>query len=339
MDKQGIQELIQISHYAAADVAYIQGGGGNTSVKLDDTRMAVKASGCQLSDMAEKEGYVVVDYKRIKNYFNGADSEAEAFEAESGQVLKDAKVVVEGLKELRPSVEAGFHSLLKKYVVHTHSVYSNILCCSSEGKGIATELFKDKACLWLPYVNPGAVLTSVIAKAILDFGQTPEMIFMENHGVIVTGDTAEESIELHELVNNRIKEQLKIKDAFPSVSVEEQGNKVVSTSDYVKEYFADQPLSFEFVREKVLYPDQLVYLNNSIFKKDGGPSDIVFEGNQVVYKTSKKQAQVNEETLVAYLYVLNLIKKKDLTLVSMTHDQQAFILGWESEAYRKSMLK
>jgi rhamnose utilization protein RhaD (predicted bifunctional aldolase and dehydrogenase) len=45
MDKQGIQELIQISHYAAADVAYIQGGGGNTSVKLDDTRMAVNRYG------------------------------------------------------------------------------------------------------------------------------------------------------------------------------------------------------------------------------------------------------------------------------------------------------
>lgn len=339
MDKQGIQELIKISHYAAADVAYIQGGGGNTSVKLDDHRMAVKASGCQLSDMAEKEGYVVVDYRMIKAYFNDANSEAQSFETESGQVLKDAKVVVDGLKELRPSVEAGFHSLLKKYVVHTHSVYSNILCCSAQGKEIATKLFKEKACLWLPYVNPGAVLTSVIAKAILDFKEIPEMIFMENHGVIVTADTAEEAIQLHEMVNNTIKEHLEINSDFPRVSVAERGDLVISTSDYVKQYFAGHPLSLDFVREKVLYPDQLVYLNNSIFKKDGGPSDIVFDGDQLIYKTSKKQAQVNEETLVAYLYVLTMIEEKNLTLVSMTHDQQAFILGWESEAYRKSMLK
>jgi len=66
MRKDNIQDLVKISHYAAADVAYIQGGGGNTSIKLDDNRMAVKASGCKLSDMADKEGYVVVDLTRYK---------------------------------------------------------------------------------------------------------------------------------------------------------------------------------------------------------------------------------------------------------------------------------
>jgi rhamnose utilization protein RhaD (predicted bifunctional aldolase and dehydrogenase) len=147
MKEQGIQELIQISHYAAADIAYIQGGGGNTSVKLDEHRMAVKASGCKLSVMGETEGYVVVDYKLIKDYFNDANPDNAQFEIESAQVLKDAIVTIEGLKELRPSVEAGFHSVLKKYVIHTHSVYANILCCSAEGKGIAKKLFVDTSYL------------------------------------------------------------------------------------------------------------------------------------------------------------------------------------------------
>ena len=49
--KAEIKDLIKVSHYAAASKAYIQGGGGNTSVKLDDRQMAVKASGCKLSDM------------------------------------------------------------------------------------------------------------------------------------------------------------------------------------------------------------------------------------------------------------------------------------------------
>jgi ribulose-5-phosphate 4-epimerase/fuculose-1-phosphate aldolase len=340
MKEQGIQELIQISHYAAADIAYIQGGGGNTSVKLDEHRMAVKASGCKLSDMGETEGYVVVDYKLIKDYFNDANPDNAQFEIESAQVLKDAIVTIEGLKELRPSVEAGFHSVLKKYVIHTHSVYANILCCSAEGKGIAKKLFVDTSYLWLSYVNPGAVLTSVIAKEIQKLGKVPDVIFMENHGVIVTAQTSPVAIELHEMVNNKIKEYLNITEPFPEVSLEVNNEQqVVSHSSYISDYFVGHAQSLEFIREKVLYPDQLVYLNNSVYKKDGSASNIIFKNNKVAYITSLKQARVNEETLIAYLYVLNLIEEKQLTLVSMTHEQQAFILGWESEAYRKSMLK
>ncbi len=57
------------------------------------------------------------------------------------------------------------------------------------------------------------------------------------------------------------------------------------------------------------------------------------------YRISEKQAMVNEETLVTYLYVMNAIEKLRLKLVTMTYEQQAFILGWESEAYRKAMMK
>ena len=337
---KGIDELIEISHYAAKDIAYIQGGGGNTSVKITDTQMAVKASGCKLSDMAELEGYVVVDYKKIRDHFNAADCDAEDFEATSSQALQASMIEVEGLKILRPSVEAGFHSLLKKHVIHTHSVYANILCCCKEGKDIASKLFANHSYLWLPYVNPGAVLTSVVAKAIQNHGSVPEIIFMENHGLIVTADGSKEAIALHEMVNNAIRVELGLTGDFPEVSVRAIDNtRVASDSAYVKDFFSQTGQSLEMIRELVLYPDQLVYLNNSIYKKDKSPSDLVLEGNQLTYKISEKQAKVNEETLVAYLYVIQSIEEKGLTLVSMSLEQQAFILGWESEAYRKSMLK
>lgn len=339
IEKQGIEELIDISHYAAANIAYIQGGGGNTSVKLSETEMAVKASGCKLSDMDTAEGYVVVDYSSIKTYFAKGITDQDTFESESSAVLQQSIIEKEGLKVMRPSVEAGFHSLLKKYVIHTHSVYSNILCCSEEGKGLAEKIFVDVDYIWLPYVDPGAWLTMAISDAIKAHGHTPDVIFMANHGVIVSADTAEEAKALHETVNNKIREALDLKDAFPTVAVEEKNGKPVSASAYVTEYFKKNDKDLSFIRVKVLYPDQLVYLNNSVYKKDGSASDIIFEDGLLTYLTSTKQAQVNEETLVAYLYVIETIAEKGLTLVSMTHEQQAFILGWESEAYRKSMLK
>lgn len=334
-----IKELVEISHYAANNIGYIQGGGGNTSVKLSNGEMAVKASGCKLSDMSETEGYVVVNYESLRIHFADIALDDPDFETSSSDTLKAAVIKKEGLKDLRPSVEAGFHSLLKTYVIHTHSVYANVLCCSKKGKGIASKIFADMNYLWLPYVNPGAVLTKVIADAIKAHGSTPDIIFMENHGVIVTAESADLAIDAHEEVNNRIKRALELEDAFPSVEVIEKDGKVYSGSDYVKNYFENNPKDLNLVKEKVLYPDQLVYLNNSIYKKDGGASDIVFEEGVLTYLTSLKQARVNEETLVAYLYVIETIKEKELNLVNMTAEQQAFILGWESEAYRKKMLK
>lgn len=338
--KATINELIQISHYAADKIAYIQGGGGNTSVKLNETEMAVKASGCRLSDMGEKAGYVVVDYKAIAEYFNTTEDTGEALEATSKGVLKDATLEKEQLKVLRPSVEAGFHSVLKTYVVHTHSVYSNILCCSEEGESLAKDLFADVNYIWLPYVDPGATLTLEVAKAIKNHGSTPDVVFMQNHGVIVSSDEAQGSIDLHEMVNNRIRDHFAIVEAFPTVEIKEVETEVaVSQSVYVEDYFAANGRNLDVLREKVLYPDQLVYLNKSIWKPSGEASDIGYADEELIYKSSQKQAQVYEETLVAYLYVINLVEEKGLTLTTMTDEQQAFILGWESEAYRKKMLQ
>ena len=338
--KKDIQDLIKISHYAAASKAYIQGGGGNTSVKLDDNQMAVKASGCKLSDMSDDAGYVVVDYKSIVGYFAAAEEGDADFEKQSTAVLQASIIEQEGLKTFRPSVEAGFHSVLKKYVIHTHSVYTNILCCCEEGKDIAGKILKDVSFIWLPYVDPGAKLTLAITQAIKNAESIPDVIFMQNHGVIVSADDAARAIELHEIVNNKTKEYFDIVDEYPEVKLEiSPDGTIKSASPYAESFFADREKNFDIIKQKVLYPDQLVYLNNSIFKNDDSESDIYFDGDSLTYRIGEKQAMVNEETLVAYLYVIQMIEKLGLELVIMTYEQQAFILGWESEAYRKAMLK
>jgi len=338
--KAEIKDLIKISHYAAASKAYIQGGGGNTSVKLDDRQMAVKASGCKLSDMSDAEGYVVVDYKSIAGYFAEADEKDEGFEKQSTAVLQASIIPLEGIKQLRPSVEAGFHSVLKKYVIHTHSVYTNILCCCAEGKNIAGKILKDVTFIWLPYVDPGAKLTLAITQAIKNAGSVPDIIFMQNHGVIVSADEADRAIELHEIVNKKTKEYFDITEEYPEVKLEVSTDGTIkSASPYAESFFADRQKDFDSIKQKVLYPDQLVYLNNSIFKNDGSESDLYFADNSLTYRIGEKQAMVNEETLVAYLYVIQMIEKLGLELVTMTYEQQAFILGWESEAYRRAMLK
>ena len=65
------------------------------------------------------------------------------YEKESAEVSKNSVVAIDGMATLRPSVEVGFHAILKKYVIHTHSVYANIITCSMEGEALAEKLFKD----------------------------------------------------------------------------------------------------------------------------------------------------------------------------------------------------
>ena len=51
-------QLIEISRAVGADPDWVQGGGGNTSVKSPDgKRMFIKASGTALSEMDELRGW------------------------------------------------------------------------------------------------------------------------------------------------------------------------------------------------------------------------------------------------------------------------------------------
>ena len=55
---KSLAELIRISNVTGKDLALVQGGGGNTSVKTAHGRyMYIKASGSALKDMTTKQGW------------------------------------------------------------------------------------------------------------------------------------------------------------------------------------------------------------------------------------------------------------------------------------------
>ena len=101
---------------------------------------------------------------------------------------------IDGLADLRPSVEAGFHSILKTFVVHTHSVYANLAACSTACRPIAAQAFAGAAYTWgwVPYTDPGANLTFAIRDELRrvekETGKAPSVILMQNHGIIVHAD-------------------------------------------------------------------------------------------------------------------------------------------------------
>ena len=340
--KQAINSLVNISEYAGNRVDYTQGGGGNTSVKTDDGKLLlIKASGYKLKDVCPTNAFVAVDQNKVYTYYNTVDiNDGADHEKESATLAKESVVEIEGLPVLRPSVEVGFHSILKKYVIHTHSVYANVITCSIEGEELAKKLFADKdyGFVFLPYINPGFELTLAMKNAISDYekanGKFPEVIFMKNHGLVVTSDDLDRVKNIHTDVNLTVEKAFNLGGILTEIKLEEKDGGLLSLTDVVKAFVKEYGLSLELLSTYPLYPDQLVYLNNLLYNT---PDMMSVKDGLVFYKTDIKQATTLEETLAAYAFVIKAVKENGLTISVMNEKEVAFINGWEAEKYRRSV--
>lgn len=184
-----LEQIVLLSHeFGTAD--YVRGGGGNTSVKTTDT-LWVKPSGTTLVALTV-DTFVAMNRSAMRRLYDMAiPSEASARE----ELVKDvmAVAVLPGSSG-RPSVEAPLHELLAgKFVVHTHPALVNGMTCSRLGAETAARLFPES--LWIPYIDPGFTLCMEVRKRVEDYesrqGCSPSLLFLENHGVFVTGDTGE----------------------------------------------------------------------------------------------------------------------------------------------------
>lgn len=339
---QTINDLINISQYAGSRTDYTQGGGGNTSVKNNEKGlMLIKASGYRLVDINQTTAFVAVDKNKICDYYNSVDLSIEKdYEKESASVSKDSVVELEGIATLRPSVEVGFHAILKKYVIHTHSVYANLLTCCQEGEALAEKLFMDKdyGYIFLPYINPGFELTLAMMNKIDSYvkttGKYPEVIFMKNHGLVVTSDDIDRIKAVNTDVNETIRNYFGLEDNFRSISLSATENGFKSQTKIVVDFIKNNKLDKELLDKYPLYPDQLVYLNNILAHS---PNTMIVGEDTVYYNSDIKQSTTLEETLSAYLFVVSTIKNAGLNLSTMNEKEVGFINNWEAEKYRRSV--
>ena len=110
--KKQLTELIKIAEAIGHRPDFVQGGGGNLSVKFDDGKMLIKASGLRFSELSSGDGFVLVDYRKfIERY--GKISEPERWNGEKKEAdFLLSCVLPFGPAGRRPSMEAGFHAFL-----------------------------------------------------------------------------------------------------------------------------------------------------------------------------------------------------------------------------------
>jgi rhamnose utilization protein RhaD (predicted bifunctional aldolase and dehydrogenase) len=178
-----------------------------------------------------------------------------------------------------------------------------------------------------------------IERYTQEHGRFPQVIFMENHGLVVTADSADDCIALHEDVNETIRNYFNMDRSFPEVRLEAAEGGFISKTRYLQDYFKGREVTPDFFDNTVLYPDQLVYLNGNIAVNFTNQKlNINTSTGEIRYLTNEKEALTMEETLLGFIYVVENIAKNNLSLKTMSETQTYFIRNWESEKYRKSLL-
>ena len=350
INREHLEQFTRVSGSVGARADYGQGGGGNTSAKLADGLMAIKASGYCLKDIRPDKAYAVLDYEALRRFYNDSDpADLTDVEKAGSEQAKANTKAVEGLASLRPSVEAGFHSILDTYVAHSHSVYANLAACSAELSGIVAAALADADYTWgwVPYVDPGARLTFSIRDEVrrveAETGRRPAAIFMQNHGLIAHSDDPDECLRVHTDVNDRIARAFGMENgSFPEVGVREiEGGLVEAVCPFLTEQLASGDFSEKFLLESPLYPDQLVFLTGTFSFSEGTPDEGMAVCNPktgaVTFNMPAAKAQVIAETLTAVVFICRAIEKNGYTLSTMGEAAKAFIANWESEKYRKSL--
>jgi len=208
--------IIELSHEFGTP-EYVRGGGGNTSVKTAGT-LWVKPSGTTLAGLTA-DRLVPLDRTQLQRLYE-MEPPPEPTARES--LVRDAMLAaVQAGAAGRPSVEAPLHdTFTRRFVVHTHPALVNGLTCARDGEAAARELFPDA--MWVPYVDPGYTLCLDIRRrlhAVRGTADEPKVVLLQNHGVFVAADSAEEIRALYRRLMHTLRtayEQRGVPPVWPS---------------------------------------------------------------------------------------------------------------------------
>ena len=346
-----INDLIKISKYAGMREDLVQAGGGNSSVKPSEDKMLIKGMGIQLADIRKDSGYSTVNpqiYREFFKEYNGG-----SVTPEMGEELQQ-KAFIEGP---RPAIETFFHAVTDVVTLHTHPTLVNVLTSRKGGMEALQKLFPEA--LFVDYASPGLEIGVEIFKKVHANSQEDcfsGVIFMKNHGLIVSGKTADEVIGGTEKAMNKIADYLNY-DNTPNFNVTriyewlsavaDMDNDIVyrvKNQDVIKHVNALAECRHAFCPDSVVYCGEKILqleegqekeILNEYVKEKGIPNVMLYRGQVYVTATNIKKAKETESVAAFCAEVCGLNKGHDMDL--LTEEEINFLLGWEVEKFRKNM--
>ncbi len=193
-------------HLGLPEMDMVVLGEGNTSIRIDDERFLVKASGQAFLDATE-ESFVEVRFAPVLELL---DADADADEERLQRMYREAKVDPDDGR--RPSVETIFHAALLQLpgveaVAHTHPTTVNGLACSRDWRTVfAGRCFPDEAValgaesVLVGFAQPGVALARRLrdetAAYLERHGVAPRLVIMQNHGMVALGRSPEDCVDI-----------------------------------------------------------------------------------------------------------------------------------------------
>lgn len=356
-NKEALQDLIRMSSYAGQRFDLVQAGGGNTSVKFGD-KMYIKASGYLLSELTENTGHTIVETPKVVQILEDDEvlsiSDKKTKDAAASKKLQLAKAI----DGPRPSIETYLHALLYKYTLHVHSIAINLFTSHYDWKRKMKEL--DKNALCVRYETPGIELAlelkTQMEKYQTEFGHLPQVIFLQNHGLIISSDNYADIEALNEKVVlaaeeiagvdfSRYRDTTKIAQCYSETFQR-------SIMAYLTEDATISNLLNETSPEtlkKPFSPDGYIFcgytlLNLNELSEDSfrkyqeryfdAPKIVRYKGLTYIMAADLKKAKMIEDVLKNNLLIANAL---DTKLQFLGDDEISYLGNWEAEKYRQKL--
>ncbi len=337
-----LDNLIRLSNYAGLREDLVQAGGGNSSVKINSELMLIKASGYNLAEIDKNKGYTCVNYKLINERLSSNISLSE----EEGKAL----ITEVNQGKARPSIETFLHAITGKYTLHTHPAIVSMLVCRENGMDECKKLFPESMCIG--YATPGVRLAHLYYLEAQKNGVS-DIIFMQQHGMVISGDTVENVIEKTEYITIKLEKyfgvdfsayhnQTELMSLF-SVTGCDIDNIYYTSDKYIYNAAANGMWRYDFCPDCVVYCGKKALVLDeknidniaSYIQKYGKPHVIWYKGNCYIYAENFAKAKAIESVLRFSAQVSETKGK----LHYLSEDEQVFLLGWEAEKYRKELKK
>lgn len=207
-DTRDISEFVELSVKYGRDASMVQGAGGNTSVKLADGKMIVKASGGKLKEISATSGWVKVPTQVMRDLISQGPG-CSSFDQKSDD---DLVVQIDAATERlwpgaqKASIEASMHGLFEKFVVHLHPVELNTILTAKTGHDLLAKILGHDNFIWIGMVPPGYYLGRAIYEAVGGkLEKLPPLVFLASHGVIAHASTAKAVHDLLDQLNVKVK--------------------------------------------------------------------------------------------------------------------------------------
>jgi NAD(P)-dependent dehydrogenase (short-subunit alcohol dehydrogenase family) len=271
--------------------------------------------------------------------------------------------------------------MLDDCVIHLHPVVVGSYVNAKNGETIIEKMFASEKYppLWVPYIDPGFMLGREMFKLISGyqscFGQKPQIILLEKHGLFVAHHSPKAAMQLVHKVIGMLSSKLKQPKAVKKATVSQDTitaaklaiRKAVHEASGKYEsvhYFMNDAIAGFMARKDAakllavgsLTPDELVYAN-------GAP--LWFEKSDAGKIAAKLKAQINRGQKVAAAFLLKgiglfvIADEKTAPIINdivasslfirtnaavlggvhvLTKREGDFINNWEAEAFRKQLV-